>query len=123
MKMRSRPLPSCKLRGRAFIPTYAQVAAAVGRYFVRVADPFETLRVKTVGEAVAVALGARWSPTVGQMVRRALLEMGCELVTFEHKHLVKNIRARHHDRADAVALAMKLRGRKNAPKDAARVEG
>lgn len=100
-------------------PDPAAVEAATRRFFARVPDEFEVVRVKTVGKAVALALGAEWSPAIGQMVRAALARMGGRLILHAHRHLVAGIRPRHFDRADAVKLSMELRGRKTPPREAA----
>src|SRR5574342_408398 len=103
--MRSRPPAP-----RKWMPTPEQVDAAVRKHFVCVPDDFECIAVRTVGDAVALTLGTRWSPNLAVMVRASLEAMGARLIVFAHKHLVKRLRARHFDRRDAVKLAMKLRG-------------
>jgi hypothetical protein len=102
-------------------PSQEQVAEIVAKYFAFVPDDFECIRTKTVGQAVAAAIGVIWSPTLAMQVRRALIAMGGRLVEFNGKHLVKRIRPQHFDRAEAVALSMRLRERKTPPRGMANV--
>lgn len=84
-------------------------------FFTCTDDDFLVVRTKVVGLAVAASLGAVWSPALGTMVRGALERMGAEIVLFNHVHLAKRVQPRHFDRAEALALSVQLRGRKNPP--------
>lgn len=100
------------------MPTPEAVRACVRKFFVIVPDDFIVLPSRTVGNAVAVALGTHWHPALAIMVREALESMGARPISFSHKRLFTRVQARHFDRADAVKLSMRLRGRKTLPRDA-----
>lgn len=98
--------------GRTWLPTEREADEVLRQFFVVVIDDFEVLRSRVVGEAVARALGIRWSPALSSILRPALEKMGARPAWHHHVLLWKGLRPRHFDRADAVALSNTIRGRK-----------
>jgi hypothetical protein len=98
-------------------PSPEAVIACVRRFFTIVPDDFIVIASRTVGNAVALALGVTWNPTLAVQVRNELIVMGGRPIVFSHRHLFARVQARHFDRADAIKLSMQLRGRKTLPRE------
>jgi hypothetical protein len=94
------------------------VDEVLARLFVKTGQPLDVLRTRVVGQAVAMALGMRWSWSMGQVVRAGLERMGGRLFRFHNRRLVAGVRPRHFDEQEAQALGMELRERKRAPRAA-----
>lgn len=114
MLYRNRPIV------RVWQPTESDVSAAVREYFTKAPSAFYVVRSQVAGKAVALALQTKWSPALAKLVRAALTKLGGKPIVFNHAQLFAGVMPRHFDDAQAVALSMELRGRKNPPKSGVR---
>lgn len=97
-------------------PPQADIDATVRKFFAYVPDDFIVMRAQVIGKAVALALGATWSPALALQVRESLKALGGRFIVFDNRRLVCRICPQQFTHEEAIAHSMALRGRKTPPK-------